>query len=252
MKQCTRIFIVGHPGAGKGLLAKTLAEQLDWRFIDADFGLEAKTGMTIPEILGETCENSFHSMKSKVLAYQVEQKNIVVTTDAAIVLNEKNRQLLSSEFVVYLTVSTPIQIERTSVRSEALLPINSKIFFDKLHTERDALYEEIATVSINSDDSELEAHVSGIMKIVSGEKINKMRNKEVETVFFHKSLHVPVSLTVQQAHCLKFLAQGKSAKEIARDMNISYRTVEGNIAKAMELLGCSSSKELVALYHNRP
>ena len=67
--------------------------------------------------------------------------------------------------------------------------------------------------------------------------------------FFHKTLHTSVQLGVQQALSLKYLAQGLSAKEIAREMNISFRTVEGTLAKVMELLGCSSSKELIALYH---
>jgi len=48
------------------------------------------------------------------------------------------------------------------------------------------------------------------------------------------------------------LAQGKSAKEIAQQLDISYRTVEGYIEKIMELLGCTSSKELIALYHEQP
>jgi len=33
MSQIKRIFIVGHPGAGKALLAKALAEKLGWRSI---------------------------------------------------------------------------------------------------------------------------------------------------------------------------------------------------------------------------
>ena len=65
-------------------------------------------------------------------------------------------------------------------------------------------------------------------------------------------MHIPVQLTQQQAICLKFLAQGKSAKKIALDMKISYRTVEGTLAKTMEMLGCSSSKELIAVYHDKP
>lgn len=35
-------------------------------------------------------------------------------------------------------------------------------------------------------------------------------------------------------------------------MNISYRTVEDYLLKAMELLGCNSSKELIALYYDQP
>ena len=49
-----------------------------------------------------------------------------------------------------------------------------------------------------------------------------------------------MQLTQQQAICLKFLAQGKSAKKIALDMKISYRTVEGTLAKTMELLGLAA------------
>lgn len=48
------------------------------------------------------------------------------------------------------------------------------------------------------------------------------------------------------------VAQGKTAKEIAREAYVSYRTVEGMIAKLMESFGCSSSKELIALFHKQP
>lgn len=61
-----------------------------------------------------------------------------------------------------------------------------------------------------------------------------------------------MQLGTQQALCLKHLAQGKSAKEIARELHISFRTVEGTLAKVMEILGCASSKELIALYHESP
>ena len=47
-----RIFIIGHHGAGKALVAKTVAEKLGWQFIDTDFGLEAKIGRKLSEIVG--------------------------------------------------------------------------------------------------------------------------------------------------------------------------------------------------------
>ncbi|WP_133135955.1 hypothetical protein [Legionella rowbothamii] len=36
MNSDTRRFIVGHPGAGKILLTKTISENLGWNYIDAD------------------------------------------------------------------------------------------------------------------------------------------------------------------------------------------------------------------------
>lgn len=248
-----RIFIIGHHGTGKALVAKAVAEKLNWQFVDADFGLEARIGRTLSEIVGNDLDTPFYHCESALLKHQLEQENSVVTTDPCIVLNPNNRQMLSSELVVYLKVSTNIQLERTLRQSATLLPLdNKKAFLERLHDERDKLYEQMASVSINTDDSALEKHVAHIVQIISKNHFIKPVTEKLTPPFFHKNSHTPVYLTEQQARCLTFLAQGKSAKEIAREMTISYRTVEGNLAKTMELLGCSSSKELVALYHDQP
>lgn len=257
MSHYKRIFIIGHTGAGKALVAKTLAEKLGWQFIDADFGLELNIGRDLNEILGKQGQEAFYDCQSEILDALLKKENIVVATDGSIACSEKNRQLLSSEFVVFLGVSTSVQIERTTRNSASLLPIaDLKVFFDKFHKERDSFYEEISSLTIDSDDSALEKH---ILRIID----NVLENKEIKTadvtftldkkdlMHFHKKLHIPVHLSEQQALCLKLLAQGKTSKVIARDLNISYRTVEGTLAKTMELLGCSSSKELIALYYDR-
>lgn len=255
MSSYKRIFIIGHPGAGKAMLAKTLAEKLGWQFIDIDLGLEFRVGRILPEIIGKQGEKAFHDCESEILATQLLKENIVVTTDPAIVCSEKNRQLLSSEFVVYLKVSIPVQIERTSREPTPLLTNELSQFLDELHQERDSLYEHLASASINSDDSALEMHVLRIVNIVleANDKIHlEITLDKKDGVIFHKNLHTPVQLSDKQAKCLKLLAQGKTSKEIAPQMNMSYRTVEDYIAKMMVLLGCSSSKELIALYYDQP
>ena len=63
MKQVQRIFIVGHHGAGKGLLAKTVAQSLGWRFVDADLGLESHVGRHVNEILLRTPQIFKHVIK---------------------------------------------------------------------------------------------------------------------------------------------------------------------------------------------
>ena len=248
----SRIFVIGHPGAGKALFAKTLGNKLDWKFIDSDLGLEFRVGRTLTEIIGPEGEKSFYHCQSEILAYQIHMENIVVTTDASIVCDSKMRELLANEFVVYLQVSTPVQIDRISRHQVTLLPVNEMSeFLDQLHSERDSLYEKVAMFTINSDDSALEDHVLRIIKIISDERMTekKLKLNDKELIFFHKKMHTPIRLSDQQAICLKLLAQGKSSKEIAKELNISYRTVESHIANTMEILGCSSSKELIALYH---
>ncbi len=253
MSSCKRVFLIGHPGAGKALVAKKLAEKLGWKYIDADLGLESRIGASIHEIF-EQGESDFYQCQYDVLNELCSRNNVVITTDASVVCEDKLCHLLSSEFVVYLQVSLPIQMERTSHQAEFLLSKSGrKTFFERLHQERDELYQEVSSIQIDSDDSELEQHVEHIMKSITQDQSKKVIAFDAkDAIFFHKITHTSVQLGVQQAMCLQLLAQGKSAKEIAREMGLSYRTVEGTLAKIMELLGCSSSKELIVLYHEKP
>lgn len=252
MNQHKSIFIIGHPGAGKGLLAKTLAEKLGWKFVDADFGLEFNIGRNLVDIVGKQGADKFHDCESEILT-TLSKENVVVATDGAVICSEENRNFLSSQFTVYVNVSTPVQLERISIKPMSLLDTDLKQFLDKLHQERDSLYEEVSSLSINSDDNALQKHVDVILEAleIDENKNGQLKLADKDLIFLHKSLHTPVRLTEQQAVCLKLLAQGKSSKEIANQMKISYRTVEGYIANTMELLGCSSSKELIALYHDK-
>lgn len=67
MTQHKRIFIIGHPGAGKGLLARTVAENLGWSFVDADIGIEFLVGKTLQEIIGHEGAKSFLQTQFDIL-----------------------------------------------------------------------------------------------------------------------------------------------------------------------------------------
>lgn len=74
--------------------------------------------------------------------------------------------------------------------------------------------------------------------------------EESESLFslFHRELNFPIHFPKQQARCLLLMVQGKSAKEIAKELHISFRTVEYYFDKTRKQLGCSSNKKLIALY----
>lgn len=166
MSKYKRIFIIGHSGAGKGVLAQGVAEKLGWKFIDADFSLMPSIGRNIRDIIGIQGEEIFQRCLSEILSYQLAQENIVVTTDDSIICLEKNRELLSQEFTVYLKVSTSVQLDRIS-HNRPLLPVSDyKSFLDKLHKERDALYEQSASRSLNSDESDLDKHIRFVVDAI--------------------------------------------------------------------------------------
>lgn len=163
MTKPKRIFIVGHMGAGKSLRGKTLAKKLGWQYIDANPGLERYIGRSLSEILGKEGEEAFHQCEAEIIAHYIGKNHVVVVMEEAVIATEKNRKLLSSEFVVYLKVSTSVQIERWADARSPLLPITDrKTFLDKLHLERDNLFEEVATLTI--DSISVEKDVNKIIK----------------------------------------------------------------------------------------
>lgn len=158
-----RIFIVGHMGAGKFLLTEALAKRLGWELIDANPSLERYVGRSLNHILGKQGEEAFHRCEAEIISHYIGKENIVVVMEESVVATEENRKLLSSEFVIYLKVSTSTQLERMKGGRIPLLPVaDMKAFLDKQHTERDHLFEEVATLTI--DSVSVEEDVNTIMK----------------------------------------------------------------------------------------
>ena len=166
MSKPKRIFIVGHMGAGKALLSEALAKKLDWQYIDANPSLERYIGRSLNEILGKQGEEAFHQCEAEIISHYMGKDQVVVVMEEAVIATEENRKLLSSEFVVYLKVSTPMQIERMAKRPIPLLPIaDLKAFLDKQHLDRDSLFEEVATLTIESIS--IEKDVNKIIKALA-------------------------------------------------------------------------------------
>jgi shikimate kinase len=154
-----RIFIVGHIGAGKALLSEALAKKLGWQFIDANPSLERYIGRSLNDILGKQGEEAFHRCEAEIISHYIGKEHVVVLLEEAVIASEQNRKLLSSEFVVYLKVSTSTQIERMKGGRTPLLPITDlKAFLDKQHLERDSLFEEVATLTVDSISVEVDVN----------------------------------------------------------------------------------------------
>lgn len=257
MKNNNRIFIVGQPGTGKALFSRLLARALNYEFLDDDIGLEMRFGRRIQDILNENGAHSFQESLNKVLVNRKKQSNLIINTDSSIVLNNDNCQELSSEIVIYLQVSVPVQLKRLSRHPDTLLNVNIEKFLTELHEERDTLYANIAKFIIDTDDSAVEKHVNNIVKLLTtnakmSQAGNMLKLKNYDLIFFHKIHRIPVFLSNKQAKYLKFLAEGKSSKQIAKALHVSHRTVEHSINRIAELLGCTTSKELIALYYGQP
>ncbi len=151
MKKPKRIFVVGHMGAGKFVFTEALAKKLGWQIVDANPSIERYIGRQTRDILGEEGEAAFNRSQADIIFHCTDKENIVVLLEECVVSSEQCRRLLSSEFVVYLKVSVPIQLGRMKNGRVPSLPVDDmKSFLEKQHDERDAFYEEVATTVVES------------------------------------------------------------------------------------------------------
>lgn len=151
MTKPKRIFVVGHMGAGRFIFAEALAKKLGWQIVDANPSIERYIGRQIRDILGEQGEAAFNRSQAEIISHYIGKENVVVLLEECVVTSEQCRKLLSSEFVVYLKVSIPTQLDRMKGGRVSSLPVdNMKDFLEKQHSERDAFYEDVATLVVES------------------------------------------------------------------------------------------------------
>ncbi len=153
MSNPKRIFVVGHMGAGKALFSEALAKKLEWQVVDANPSIERYIGRQIQDILGEQGEIAFNHCQADIISHCIGKEKVVVLLEECVVSSDQCQKLLSSEFVVYLKVSIPTQRSRMKNGRTPSLPVDDmKSFLEKQHHERDALYEKVATLIIESLD----------------------------------------------------------------------------------------------------
>ncbi|MAZ39663.1 MAG: hypothetical protein CMF49_06045 [Legionellales bacterium] len=174
MSKPKRIFILGHMGAGKFIFTEALAKKLGWHLVDANPSIERYIGRQTRDILGADGEAAFNRCQADIITHWLNKDNIVVLLEECVVSSEECRHLLSKEFVIYLKVSIPTQLERMKNGRAPSLPVdNLEKFLQQQHQERDDFYEEIATLIIESTG--FSDQVSHINKIVD-EDVNKVIN----------------------------------------------------------------------------
>ena len=80
---------------------------------------------------------------------------------------------------------------------------------------------------------------------------NLIEKAKKQSFVIHASTKKRIYLTPQQNKCLGLLVKGHSAKEMARELHLSPRTIENYILKTRNMLGCATSKEFIADYHSQ-
>lgn len=156
MAEKRNIFLVGPMGAGKSTIGRHLADELHLEFYDSDQEIEKRTGADIAWVFDIEGEDGFRRREEGVIDDLSEMQGIVLATGGGSVLSKTVRNRLSARgIVVYLETPIEKQVARTQRdKRRPLLQTKEapKDVLVRLADERNPLYEEIADVTVKTDE----------------------------------------------------------------------------------------------------
>jgi shikimate kinase len=124
-------------------------------FFDSDQEIERRTGADVSWVFDVEGEEGFRDREEKVINELTEKQGIVLATGGGSVKSRETRNRLSARgVVVYLETTIEKQLARTQRdKKRPLLQVDTpREVLEDLAKERNPLYEEIADVTIRTDD----------------------------------------------------------------------------------------------------
>jgi shikimate kinase len=151
------LILVGPPGAGKTTIGRLVAERAGLPFRDVDEDIEAEVDMSITDIFVEQGEEHFRQLERVAVRRALAEHEGVLALGGGAVLAADTRELLAGHQVVFLDVGLAAAAERVGFnKSRPLLAVNPRAELARMLEERRPLYEQVATITVVTDDRTLE------------------------------------------------------------------------------------------------
>ena len=170
INQKGNIILIGPMGSGKTSTGRMLAKEMGYAFADTDEEVTKRTGVSIAYIFDVEGEEGFRKRECLALKECLNDNNTILSTGGGIVLSKENRDLLQDRGkVVYLQTSIRSQVKRTaSTNNRPLLQNNDpEETLEKLMLTRAPLYEEIADITIMTDNESLQEMSKEIQRAIN-------------------------------------------------------------------------------------
>lgn len=149
------IILVGMMGSGKTTVGRVLAHLTGRNFIDTDYLIEKKEGMSISDIMKMRGEDYFRQIeKDAVLSLMPGQPSVISTGGGAVLDNDIFLFLKGMGTTVYLKASAAVLYKRTAnVDVRPLLREGDRLrIIQELLQKRESRYLE-SDVIIDSDNA---------------------------------------------------------------------------------------------------
>jgi shikimate kinase len=164
-------FLVGYRATGKTTLARLLAKELGWDWVDADERIEQRCGRNIRQIFAEEGEAGFREHEAAVLEELCRRPRQVVATGGGVVLREANRaRLRAAGRVIWLTADAEtiwarLQGDPTTAERRPALTVGGLAEVEELLRVREPLYRDCADLIVDTaarSPEEIVAHILSV------------------------------------------------------------------------------------------
>ncbi len=166
------LSLIGMPGVGKTTLAKSLAQELNWAFVDTDFLLQSWFGLSL-EDLRNKLGNRFFLLAEEQIIIRLWLQRCVIATGGSIIYSQSAVQKLKDiGLVVYLQAGYETIARRVARNPQRGLVLNRKQSLQDLFRERTPKYEAAADITISTEKISIQECVQKIKENIHAGQIS--------------------------------------------------------------------------------
>jgi shikimate kinase len=159
--------LVGAPGAGKTTVGRALAARLGVAFRDTDADVEAAAGKRVADIFLDDGEAEFRRLERAAVAAALAEHDGVLSLGGGAVTDPQTRAALSGHIVVWLEVALHDAAKRVGWGpGRPMLDLNPRARLAELMRERAGLYEQVATVRVETSGRTVDEVVADVLRAV--------------------------------------------------------------------------------------
>jgi len=161
------IVLIGAPGAGKTTVGRGVAARLDVDFLDTDAIVEQVAGKPVADIFICDGEQHFRTLEVHAVVEALNTHTGVLSLGGGVIMDPTTRSALVGHRVVWLNVGAADASKRVGMTgARPLLLGNAHSLLVSLLEQRLPLYEEAATVRINTDGRPIDAVVDEVVSLL--------------------------------------------------------------------------------------
>ena len=172
-----RIVLTGFMGSGKSTIGRTLAQRLEWRFIDLDNLIEQRDGRAVSRIFAESGEAAFRILETEALTSSLREPRLVIALGGGALETPANRHALGTAAqtcIVLLTASFETLYDRCrqqiAAASDAPLPVRPLLGTREAASarfeQRDANYRKAANLVLDTTGQRPEESVDALLALL--------------------------------------------------------------------------------------